>query len=300
MRRRAQSVMRTSVMTFVANVGQCASGFARFAQVFTYDADGNMTSDGRFAYTWNAENRMVMASNAEVVVTDGTIVAHYDYSPFGEQLITSGPLAVTFTHRFSTKPWCSASGLVEYQMRKYCPDIGRWMSRDPIGEGGGLDIYSFVLNSSVNNEDTLGKNARVRLGDRFPNYHVQICVDIYDQNGSKSGENCYGFTPIPLGIWETATWRFGCPCKGYAGVEDAILGKIVEINYGSTCSPEVERRLDAIVKEVIESETGTQTYLKWSFNCNDWLLRVTDRLAAKLKELEKALEACNTPLPNIP
>ena len=28
-----------------------------------------MTSDGRFAYTWNDENRMVMASNAEVVVT---------------------------------------------------------------------------------------------------------------------------------------------------------------------------------------------------------------------------------------
>ncbi|MGI6495508.1 MAG: hypothetical protein ACOX5G_05385 [Kiritimatiellia bacterium] len=35
----------------------------------TYDADGNMTSDGRFAYTWDGENRMVMASNAEVCVT---------------------------------------------------------------------------------------------------------------------------------------------------------------------------------------------------------------------------------------
>jgi YD repeat-containing protein len=36
---------------------------------FTYDADGNMTSDGRFHYFWNGENRLVCASNAEVVVT---------------------------------------------------------------------------------------------------------------------------------------------------------------------------------------------------------------------------------------
>ena len=36
----------------------------------TYDADGNMTADGRgWHYVWNGENRMVCASNAEVVVT---------------------------------------------------------------------------------------------------------------------------------------------------------------------------------------------------------------------------------------
>ena len=35
----------------------------------TYDADGNMASDGRFTYTWNADNRMLMASNDAVVVT---------------------------------------------------------------------------------------------------------------------------------------------------------------------------------------------------------------------------------------
>ncbi len=42
---------------------------AKTPERFTYDADGNMTSDGRFTYTWNDENRMVSASNAEVVVT---------------------------------------------------------------------------------------------------------------------------------------------------------------------------------------------------------------------------------------
>ncbi|WP_372846049.1 RHS repeat domain-containing protein, partial [Pontiella sp.] len=34
----------------------------------TYDDDGNMTGDGIFTYTWNGENRLVMASNATTVV----------------------------------------------------------------------------------------------------------------------------------------------------------------------------------------------------------------------------------------
>ena len=42
---------------------------AKTPEQFTYDADGNMTSDGRFHYFWNGENRLVCASNAEVVVT---------------------------------------------------------------------------------------------------------------------------------------------------------------------------------------------------------------------------------------
>ena len=49
----------------------------------TYDANGNVS---------------------EYVTTNGEVVAHYDYSPFGETLIESGDLASSFTHRFSTKP----------------------------------------------------------------------------------------------------------------------------------------------------------------------------------------------------
>ena len=237
-------------------------------ELFTYDADGNMTSDGSSHYFWNGENRLVCASNAEVVVTyaydhrgrmvrkeishrgtearrieylwddwniiremqwpvtsdqwsvgtlatghcplvtdyvwgldlDGTmqgaggvggllavvrsnsnsnsslyfptydangnvseyvstngeIVAHYDYSPFGEPLVASGPLAATFTHQFSTKPYCAVTGFSEYQMRKCRPEIGRWMSRDPLAENAAWNIYSFVNNSSVTFFDFLG------------------------------------------------------------------------------------------------------------------------------------------------
>jgi RHS repeat-associated protein len=43
-----------------------------------------------------------------------------------------------------------------YGYRWYDPATGRWPSRDPIGERGGLNLYGFVGNSGVNRWDYLG------------------------------------------------------------------------------------------------------------------------------------------------
>ena len=102
----------------------------------TYDANGNVSE--------------------YIGSSDGSVAAHYDYSPFGETLVASGPLAASFTHRFSTKPYCHATGFCEYQMRKYRPDIGRWMSRDPIGERWDRNIYCFTANLPTTRIDLLG------------------------------------------------------------------------------------------------------------------------------------------------
>ncbi len=103
--------------------------------VAAFDANGNVT---------------------EYISTDGTIAAHYEYSPFGEIVIQSGDLADSFTHRFSTKPWCAVTGLSEYEFRKYSPSTGRWLSRDPIGESGGQNLYTCVGNRLGDQYDLLG------------------------------------------------------------------------------------------------------------------------------------------------
>ena len=107
--------------------------------------------DGVFFPTYDANGNI-----SEYVSTNGTIVAHYDYSPFGEPLVASGELAATFTHQFSTKPYCAVTGFSEYQMRKYRPGIGRWLSRDPIEEEGGFHLYLFCSNNQVHNHDAIG------------------------------------------------------------------------------------------------------------------------------------------------
>lgn len=39
---------------------------------------------------------------------------------------------------------------------RYNPGIGRWISRDPIGESGGVNIYGMVANNTTNLTDILG------------------------------------------------------------------------------------------------------------------------------------------------
>jgi hypothetical protein len=43
-----------------------------------------------------------------------------------------------------------------YGYRFYDPETGRWPSRDPIGERGGVNLYGFVGNDGVNERDYLG------------------------------------------------------------------------------------------------------------------------------------------------
>lgn len=92
----------------------------------------------------------------------GTLLARMDYSPFG-QLIAQykfTPAGSTTLSRlpfgFSTKYTDAESGLLYYGFRYYDPVTGRWPSRDPIEEEGGVNLYGFVGNDGVNRLDYLG------------------------------------------------------------------------------------------------------------------------------------------------
>lgn len=65
-------------------------------------------------------------------------------------------MAKTNPFRFSTKFTDDESDLVYYGYRYYNPSIGRWLSRDPIEEDGGANIYGFIENSPANLIDPLG------------------------------------------------------------------------------------------------------------------------------------------------
>jgi len=58
----------------------------------------------------------------------------------------------------------------------YDPTIGRWLSRDPIGEEGGNNLYGFVDNDGVNNLDYLGQDCIVLAHRRVigPTWHYAL------------------------------------------------------------------------------------------------------------------------------
>jgi RHS repeat-associated protein len=86
----------------------------------------------------------------------GSLSAQYLYDAFGNALEQSGPMAAIFRHRFSTKYFIPETHSYYYGYRHYAPKFGCWMSRDPIGENGGLNLYLFVLNNPANGFDYLG------------------------------------------------------------------------------------------------------------------------------------------------
>ncbi|MDD2763158.1 MAG: chitobiase/beta-hexosaminidase C-terminal domain-containing protein [Opitutaceae bacterium] len=86
----------------------------------------------------------------------GSSLAHYQYSPFGERLTATGPLVDINPYQFSSKERDPATGLYYYGYRWYSPSVGRWPSRDPIEEQGGVNLYGFVGNSPVCRIDRIG------------------------------------------------------------------------------------------------------------------------------------------------
>ncbi len=76
----------------------------------------------------------------------------------------------------STTPPGLKTGLAHYGYRYYDPVTGRWPSRDPIGERGGLNLYGFVGNDGVNRWDLLGLDERSLDGyDSWTNHHDKGC-----------------------------------------------------------------------------------------------------------------------------
>jgi len=206
-------------------------------QTLTYDADGNLASDGRRTFEWDAHNRLAKinhsdgstteytydamgrrtriiiwnasgtlaserrflwipggnqpyeertASNAataryfaqgeqrfwvspndkffytrdhlgsvrELVNNGGTVQATYDYDPYGRRTKVSG--AWDTVVGYTGHHWQERSRLYLTWYRQYDPNLGRWLSRDPIGEGGGMNLYGYVLNNPINFYDPDG------------------------------------------------------------------------------------------------------------------------------------------------
>ena len=93
----------------------------------------------------------------EYLDVTGGVLAHFEYDPFGNTVVSTDATN-QFEYRFSTKPIDSATGLFYYGYRFYDPLTGRWPSRDPIGEIGGVNLYGFVWSDGINWVDHLGLN----------------------------------------------------------------------------------------------------------------------------------------------
>lgn len=92
----------------------------------------------------------------EYLTAAGEVVAHFEYDPFGNTLVNTDS-SNQFAYRFSSKPLNSETGLYYYGYRYYDSHSGRWPSKDPIEERGGINLYGFVFNQTNGLIDILGR-----------------------------------------------------------------------------------------------------------------------------------------------
>ena len=89
-------------------------------------------------------------------VTSNKVAATYDYDPFGRLIGKTGAAADACPFRFSTKYLDEETGLYYFGYRFYDPAAMKWLSRDPLGEQGGLNLTAFAGNDPINRVDPLG------------------------------------------------------------------------------------------------------------------------------------------------
>lgn len=139
--------------------GQALTESSSYTYHVCSDANGNVTG-------------LVPANGPDA----GKLIARFDYDPFGNRITNTGPDVELCPFGFSTQYTDSETGLVAYLYRYYSPQMGRFLSRDPIGENGGINLYGLVGNDPVNRVDILGLSP-LSVQDVSPNCEVLLGLD---------------------------------------------------------------------------------------------------------------------------
>lgn len=147
------------------------------ATVFHYDFDGNIIAESQADGTMTVEylhvdqSRMAMVDIASgalyyfhnnylgtpVLMTDstGTVVWEGDYKPFGEAGVHPSSTVVN-NFRFAGQYFDSETGLHYNYHRYYDPKTGRYLTPDPIGLRGGINLFAYVNNNPIKRVDPFG------------------------------------------------------------------------------------------------------------------------------------------------
>jgi RHS repeat-associated protein len=225
----------------------------------------------------------------------GANLARYDYGPYGNFL---GQPAQPPVFGYAGMRYHAPSGLYLTKFRAYDPETGRWLSRDPIGEAGGINLYGYVGGNPISYHDPLGLTPEVLLpscaaggpfnpicdvaviltackwiviggiailasgDDSCKNNHCNAAVD--DDEGK--GNSVPPPPVVPPGS-STGLGPFGETAPGVDPTDPAALsaghnaaaGNKSDSRYGGNCDPNQYDNLNKSQYDACKSSTGAQT-----------------------------------------
>jgi len=180
-----------------------------FENGFQTVGGGNVT--GNYFYTKDH-----LGSVREVVDGSGTLQGRFDYGPWGETTYMDYSGGNMAEPQFGYAGYMQTAYVPnEYftKYRIYEPSIHRWLSRDPIGERGGLDLYGYVGNDPINWYDSRGLTpaaaAAVLAGGGTALEGEEAGGWIVGGNFNPAVDIGIGATALGTGIW--AIWEYFKP-----------------------------------------------------------------------------------------
>jgi integrase/recombinase XerD len=186
----------------------------------------------------------------------------------------------------------NSASLVYYGYRFYDPNTGRWPSRDPIGEEGGLNLYGFVGNNSISWVDAFGLalvrtpqslmiSAHVGFNQRnVGKFEFDVIEDdtngFIDIDGFNLTQNFVNLNPFN-GVSSLAFFP-----NLFGDVFSGTIGKVVKVqlnllNHSQTGTYRlIEWREFDCEKILGKNWSGKAQYKKWEFSTKmDWTIGVT-------------------------
>ena len=127
---------------------------------------GTGANAGTFASYYYPRDHL--GSVREMVDNTGVVKARYDYDLWGKRSVNlvTGNGAVESELGFTGHLNHGPTGFAISPTRLYDPITARWISPDPIGEAGGLNLYGYVSQDPLTSIDSLGARPRNIIGLR--------------------------------------------------------------------------------------------------------------------------------------
>ena len=153
-------------------------------------------------------------STLALIDSGGAITTQYTFGPFGETAV-SGPSMNSYQY---TGREHDASQLYYYRARYYNPIFKRFISEDPSGLSGGLNLYEYASDSPTNRIDPFGLDATsdgiARLEALFPNSEFSGTADT---GTLLIHSSCSQVTCVLLanGYQNAESWRYNGPGSAF-------------------------------------------------------------------------------------
>jgi RHS repeat-associated protein len=129
-------------------------GMQTFHYLYGLNVDAVMAQDSPVGMVWALADRL--GSVDTLTDKDGNVVDKRSFDSFGRILSETNP-SVQFRYGYTGRELDLESGLDYYRARYYDPQVGRFISVDPMGfEAGDTNLYRYVGNNSTNATDPTG------------------------------------------------------------------------------------------------------------------------------------------------